>query len=680
MKRKMICASMFYMLGLFFASFFTGWLIIVAIIALMPILFSKSARKSFPFVAISFITGFIIFTLYSRNVYDKITAYDGKEVSFRGKIESIDIYENARAGFILDGKINSEQKADIIFYGEDYNCDIGDEIEFVGEVNAIENDYLFNGETHYKSQKIFLKAGSVKNVKLIKHNGLSIRCIFNSYRKRMISDFTTKLGAKEGGFLAGMIFGEKNNIEYNEKTLLYRSGIGHIMAVSGLHTALVAVIVVYLLKKLRLNRYIRFSILLVVMLAMMLLVNFSVSVIRAVVMILILYSSKLFLRESDTLNSLALAVLFISIENPFVIYSAGFWLSVCGTFGIGAVGPYFSSFTERKVLKSIIGTISASIAVMPPMLCFFGEISVVSVISNLLILPLCLLVIAVGVVYVISGGFISLLYPVKYIIRLIVCVSEYLGGLGFSYIPCDKKLMPVIIMILLYAFLVKTVTENKKLTAAVLAAGIAVFTVVSVLYSRNGYNEVKTAILGKNENAVVCITYGGNADVIDLSGNSKSPMYLEKYLSQCGIRKINSLYLTKNQSSQLSAYAINVTYDIDKIFLGEELTFSENWGTIKADRVYYDNQSFEYDCGKYSIIYKEGCLELKNNDINIAVAECGHAVDEDMDIAIYCGKFSEKDIFDVNGIYLDKTHKECINGINNFILTQKSGKFVIRRL
>ena len=51
-----------------------------------------------------------------------------------------------------------------------------------------------------------------------------------------------------------------------------------------------------------------------------------------------------------------------------------------------------------------------------------------------------------------------------------------------------------------------------------------------------------------------------------------------------------------------------------------------------------------------------------------------------MDIAIYCGKFSEKDIFDVNGIYLDKTHKECINGINNFILTQKSGKFVIRRL
>ena len=191
---------------------------------------------------------------------------------------------------------------------------------------------------------------------------------------------------------------------------------------------------------------------------------------------------------------------------------------------------------------------------------------------------------------------------------------------------------------------------------------------------------MKTAILGKNENAVVCITYGGNADVIDLSGNSKSPMYLEKYLSQCGIRKINSLYLTKNQSSQLSAYAINVTYDIDKIFLGEELTFSENWGTIKADRVYYDNQSFEYDCGKYSIIYKEGCLELKNNDINIAVAECGHAVDEDMDIAIYCGKFSEKDIFDVNGIYLDKTHKECINGINNFILTQKSGKFVIRRL
>ena len=43
-------------------------------------------------------------------------------------------------------------------------------------------------------------------------------------------------------------------------------------------------------------------------------------------------------------------------------------------------------------------------------------------------------------------------------------------------------------------------------------------------------------------------------------------------------------------------------------------------------------------------------------------------------------KLSENDFYDSGGIYLCQRDKNCINGLNNFIITEKSGDFVIRRL
>ena len=680
MKRKMICASMFYMLGLFFASFFTDWLVTAILVIISVIAGIAAKRKEILLAVFSFIIGFGFFSYYSRNIYEEVIDYAGKEVSFCGRIERIDIYENARAGFILSGEINSEQKAKIVFYWEDYSCNIGDEIEFVGALNEIESDYLFDAESYYKSQKIFLKANAGENIKLIKHSGFNIRQALYSYRSSMISDFNRKLGAKEGAFLSGMIFGEKNILEYTEKNALYRSGIGHVMAVSGLHTVLVAAIVMYILKKLKLSRYTSFAILAAVMLAMIVTVNFTVSVIRAVIMILIVYSARLFLRESDTFNSLSIAMLIIAIENPFVIYSSGFWLSVCGTFGIGVAAPYFCKEIKNKAVKSFVSTLCASVAVMLPSLYYFGGISAVSVLSNMIIIPLCMPVIAVGVIYVLSGGFISLLYPVKYIIRFIIALSDFIGSFGFSYMSCDKKLIPVIAAVMAFIFIVKIVTQRRKITAAVTASGIVFFLILSVFSLEYDSRKFTVAVLGNNENAAVCITKNDKAIVIDLSGNAKTSRYVEKYLNQRGINAINSLYLTKNQNSQLSAYSGNITAETEKLYLSGELAFSDNMGNIKTEKDFYSDGLFESDCFDYKITYKDGLIEIKSGERCITIAESGNSMPQNSDVTIYYGRISKNDIIDANGIYLDETENALISGLNNFTLTEKSGNFIIRRL
>ena len=81
-----------------------------------------------------------------------------------------------------------------------------------------------------------------------------------SYREKLLSDFTVKMG-REGEFMSGMLFGEKGNLENTDKTMLYRCGIGHIMAVSGLHAAIMAGVIMYILKLLKANRILSFFIL-----------------------------------------------------------------------------------------------------------------------------------------------------------------------------------------------------------------------------------------------------------------------------------------------------------------------------------------------------------------------------------------------------------------------------------
>lgn len=681
MKRKMIYASVFYMLGLFFASFYTNWLILPFSAGFCAILYVALRKKikGMPLIIFSFIAGLAVYTAYSVNVYDKISAFDGKKIYFSGKIENVEHRGADSSVLMLKGRINDGKKAKILLYWEDYDCCIGDEIEFDAAVSKPKSDYLFDSESYYKSQKIFLTADSPENLKITKYSGFNLKRRLAEYRESIIFQFNRKLGSQEGSFLAGMVFGEKSGIEYNEKTALYRCGIGHIMAVSGLHVSLAAFIILWLLKKMNAGRYGKFTVLVVFLPIMVLTVNSSYSVIRAAIMLLIAYLARVFLRQNDIFNSLAIAALIISIANPFVILNSGFLLSVSGTFGIGVLAPYFCQNAEKKIVKDAVGIICASAAVMLPSVYYFGEFSLLSFATNLLIVPLCLMAIVIGMIFTLSGGYVSLLFIVKYIIRLIIFISDFLSRLKFSHITCSRDIFPLLAVLFLIAVLVHITKKNKKLTAIVISVGVAVFSVISVADICLKRSEFTVAVLGSGNNAVICVTDGENTDIFDLSGSVKSTHYLEKYLSSMAVDEVDSLYLTKRQNSLFSAYNHNIFADITEIHISGGHAFSENCGEFSKP-VFYEDDSFEITRKAYTATYSDGIFKICHKDRTISFADCGCEEITDSALRVYGGKLSENDFYDSGGIYLCQTDKNCINGLNNFIITEKSGDFVIRRL
>lgn len=394
----MIGASAAYMSGLFFASFFINksGIIILPIIAVILYLIGrerKFSRFDFYIIIFSFLTAFTVSTSYTLNYYFKITEYTGRNCCFSGKITDYEIYDGDKASYVLKGKINGTQKAKISIYTVELDAEYGDIVNIENcTFKEPENDYLFDVETWYKSRHIFIQADKFDGISVENTDSANLKNMLALFRKDMISKIQLAVGEETGGFLAGMIFGEKKYIDDNMENSLYRIGIGHILAVSGLHISIISFLAMILMKKLKVNKFIRFGILNVLFILMIIITDYPISAIRAVLMLDIMYSAPLFRQQNDSLNSIAVAALIISISDPYSVYSSGFILSLSGTFGIAVFGTFMTekmpqeTILQKFLVKFTVG-ICTAFSVMPISMYYFDETSIISPFTNILLLP-----------------------------------------------------------------------------------------------------------------------------------------------------------------------------------------------------------------------------------------------------------------------------------------------------
>ena len=129
------------------------------------------------------------------------------------------------------------------------------------------------------------------------------------------------------------------------------------------------------------------------------LTNFSLSVIRACIMTIILILSKILYRKADIKNTLAISFLLIIIFNPYSLRSVSLQLSYLGTAGVIFITPVIESLINEfinkkriskmeKVIKVISVPIAAQIAILPIMVINYNTISLTFLISNLLAIPI----------------------------------------------------------------------------------------------------------------------------------------------------------------------------------------------------------------------------------------------------------------------------------------------------
>jgi len=304
------------------------------------------------------------------------------------------------------------------------------------------------------------------------------------------------------GFLLGMLFGDKTELDGDIVNDFRATGISHLLAVSGLHTSTWCAYIILFLKVFKVKEKTR-NIFCLLFLAVLCIVSaFTPSVMRASIMMSVVLLAPFFKEQQDPLNSLGFSVAVLTFNNPYIITSVSFLLSVSATFGVlislSIYGKLryklenikykaFKKATEY-LLNNLITATLTGLFTIPFITYFFGVFSTVSAITNILCVKPAFWSLLTGVIAT-AISFIPQSIPqliAIFIFKISAVFASFVTGIAnalekfkFCTLPIQKEyfLLGIIFIavVLIFAFPVFNLQKRKVTKAIVISLCVIIF-------------------------------------------------------------------------------------------------------------------------------------------------------------------------------------------------------------
>ena len=274
-------------------------------------------------------------------------------------------------------------------------------------------------------------------------------------RDSLIGVAYQSLPGTEAGLLNGMLWGDKSGFSRDFYNQLKNSGLVHLVVVSGTNVILVFKGLVENLAKL-IGRKKAIGLGFVLVLGYLEIVGWEVPVVRAMILVSVMYWAQILGRKYNLVRGLILSVLIIVLAWPGSVTEVSFWLSFLAFIGV-ITSPW------KGILKS---SFWISLWISPIMGLFFGKINLVSPISNLLVMLTVETITVVGFLGSIIGTILPIfgkiiLLTIWPLLKYFVVVAEIIGSWKWVNLEVNFNYMILLgwYMILIY-FLLKL--KNKS--------------------------------------------------------------------------------------------------------------------------------------------------------------------------------------------------------------------------
>ncbi len=200
-------------------------------------------------------------------------------------------------------------------------------------------------------------------------------------------------GEKNGGVLAAILLGDKSSLDEAEKELYMKAGIGHILAISGLHISFLGMGVYRMLRKAGVSCEGAGMIGMTVLGFYLLMLGPAVSILRAMIMLAFRIGADLAGRTYDPATALSVSGFLIALWNPYLVIEAGFLFSFGAIFAILWLVPVLQELYQgekhrKKLWDALAGSVGIQLVLLPFTRWFYYEIPVYAVFLNLLVIPL----------------------------------------------------------------------------------------------------------------------------------------------------------------------------------------------------------------------------------------------------------------------------------------------------
>ena len=412
------------------------------------------------------------------------------------------------------------------------------------ELKEKTNFYSFDYKKYNENKGVFkqVKLNQIKNIK----SEDSIVDKIKSIRAKMSLKISNEITFDKSGYFEALILGDKNYLQREDVDAFKKLGISHLLAISGLHLGLLILIIYYILQKLNFTSNLIENIIIIILPCYMGISGFSPSVIRAGLMIIVY----LILRRKNIANidSLLITFLIMTIINPLYIFDIGFELSFFITFSLLMSTEYIKK-SKNKLQSSLKISVISFLASMPILISNFYTVPYISVLSNIILVPIFSiiifpLVVCSYIVFLLSTTIFNILC--KPLLNLVFYIFDEIQSILLRVQPIrigNQNIYVIIAIYLIILFILICLNKNKY---KVSLCGLA--TIVSFLAVNNTFNSSKDLFekleIGKSQ--VYYLKENGVTTLINTSNN------LENFYSD--FRKKDKVYDIINEYDSLLNY------------------------------------------------------------------------------------------------------------------------------
>ena len=304
------------------------------------------------------------------------------------------------------------------------------------------NPGQFDEKRYYKEQNLYYKMMASDIMLLDNQENFWKKSLF-TLRNALFRVYQGCMGEKNAGIVSAMLLGEKSLLDAEVKSLYQANGIGHILAISGLHVSVLCTFFGWFLQFLRIPRPFPFLLTVLFLIGYGIMTGFGISTSRAVIMMIFLLAAKELGRSYDALTALSFSAVVLLLQKPYAVCSGSFLLSYSAVLGSIITYPALQHFfygtkkeqqkyrriqrrrlreiqansrfpkaaaafflMPQKLLSSLLFSCAVWMTTLPVVLFLFYEIPAYGIILNLLILPF----VSVIVVLALIGGVLGLFY------------------------------------------------------------------------------------------------------------------------------------------------------------------------------------------------------------------------------------------------------------------------------
>ena len=463
--------------------------------------------------------------------------------------------------------------------------------------NGAKNPGTFDYSKYLASQKIYLTGTCLSSditVEGLDENpfkGLFVNKAAG-FRRVFGEKMEERCGEGTSGIMTGMLFGDKSGLSDDTYESFQKNGTAHILSVSGLHAAIVYGVITAILGKRRRSRA-GIVITAAGLGVMVFLASFSVSVVRAVLMIYLKIAGDLLNRRYDLISAACITASLFIVLNPMVIYSTGFILSFSAVLSLGVIGGGLERMirSENPVWTLFRPIIAIQLGMAPLTAWIFNYFSAAAFISNIPVIFLSGLMIPAGMaaaVSLLAGGAGALFFgPAADLCSLmsgmLVFFNDLSGAYGRLSFMAERPGLVVMGGFYLAVFLVFSEfrslhpVKSGSLLVYFIIAALVIFglrageglkpEVVFVDVGQGDCTHIRTAD-GKNY-----LVDGGGSAVSDYDVGIKT---LEPYLLNNGVDRLDGVFISHMDADHYKGIAtLNNDFVIERMFIYRGYSESE---------------------------------------------------------------------------------------------------------